>query len=68
MAAAAVGRFALVKRQQFLRCAVAAAAVDASCDIAFAAAASCSEMADVDASFDSAGLGCGEIECLRRYH
>lgn len=66
--AAAVARFALVKRQQSSRFVAAADSAGASCGcgIAFAAVASCSVMAGVDASFDadSAVWGCEEIDGL----
>lgn len=65
-AAVAVGRFALVKLQQSSRCAAGSAGASSADGIASAAAASCNEMADVGASFDSAALGCEEIECSRR--
>lgn len=66
--AAAVERFALVKRQQFSRCAVAVDSAGASCAFASVAVASCSGMADAGASFDadSVVLGCEEIDDWKR--
>jgi microcompartment protein CcmK/EutM len=66
---AAVERLALVKRQRFSRFAVAVDSAGASDgDIAFVAVASCSEMADVDASSDADSVvwGCEEIDDLKR--
>lgn len=65
-AAVAAERVAWAERQRFSHHGAVAGSAGASCDTAFAAAASCSEMAGVDASFDSAGLGCEEIACSRQ--
>lgn len=52
-AVVAVERFALVKRQQFSRCAVAVDSADASCD-------------KLTSDADSVGLGCEEIDGLKQ--